>query len=106
MYPRGNFVGTDDGRRMTDDGRRTTDDGRRTTDDGRRTTDDGRRTTDDGRRTTDDGRRTTDNGANGRQREIFIFYLDEVCASFILVLVVQIVRTKKPRKASINIEAK
>ena len=44
--------------------------------------------------------------ANGRQREILIFYLDEVCASFILVLVVQIVRTKKPRKASINIEAK
>ena len=71
--------------------------------------DDGRRTTDDGRRTADDGRRTTDNGANGangRQQEILIFYLDEVCASFILVLVVQIVRTKKPRKASINIEAK
>ena len=57
--------------------------------------------TDDGRRTT-----TTDDMANGRQQEILIFYLDEVCSLFILVLVVQIVRTKKPRKDSINIEAK
>ena len=41
-----------------------------------------------------------DNGANGRQREILIFYLDEVCASFILVLVVQIVHMKKPQLTS------
>ena len=38
--------------------------------------------------------------ANGRQQEIFIFYLDEVCASFILVLVVQIVHMKKPQLTS------
>ena len=44
--------------------------------------------------------------ANGRQREILFFYLDEVCSLFILVLVVQIVLTKKPKKASINIEEK
>jgi hypothetical protein len=51
--------------------------------------------TDDGRRTT-----TTDDMANGRQREILIFYLDEVCSLFTLVLVVQIVHTKKPRLTS------
>ena len=51
--------------------------------------------TDDGRRTT-----TTDDMANGRQQEILIFYLDEVCSLFILVLVVQIVHTKKPRLTS------
>ena len=38
--------------------------------------------------------------ANGRQQEILIFYLDEVCSLFILVLVVQIVHTKKPRLTS------
>ena len=31
--------------------------------------------------------------ANGWQREILFFYLDEVCASFILLLVVQILHT-------------
>jgi hypothetical protein len=31
--------------------------------------------------------------ANGREREILIFYLDEVCALFILVLMVQILHT-------------
>ena len=51
--------------------------------------------TDDGRRTT-----TTDDMDNGRQQEILIFYLDEVCSLFILVLVVQIVHTKKPRLTS------
>jgi hypothetical protein len=38
--------------------------------------------------------------ANGRQREILVFYLDEVCSLFILVLMVQIVHTKKPRLTS------
>ncbi len=53
------------------------------------------KSTDNGRRTT-----TTDDMANGRQREILIFYLDEVCSLFILVLVVQIVHMKKPRLTS------
>jgi hypothetical protein len=42
--------------------------------------------------------------ANGRQREILVFYLDEVCSLFILVLMVCTNCTYE--KASINIEAK
>jgi hypothetical protein len=80
-YLHGDSIGTDDGQRTTDDGRRTMDNGRRMTDNGQRTTDDGQRT-------------MMSTMANGRQREILIIYLDEVCASFILVLVVQIVHTK------------
>ena len=53
---------------------------------------------------TDRQRRQTTT-ANGGQREILIFYLDEVCASFILVLMVQIVHTKKPRLTSKQNEA-
>jgi hypothetical protein len=45
-------------------------------------------------------RQTSTTMANGRQQEIYIFYLDEVCASFILVLVVQIVHMKKPQLTS------
>ena len=62
---------------------------------GQWTMDDGQRMTDNGQRTTEDGQRTMmTTMANGQQREILIIYLDEVCASFILVLVVQIVHTK------------
>ena len=35
--------------------------------------------------------------ANGRQQEILLFYLDEVCASFMLLLVVQILHTDSHR---------
>ncbi len=49
---------------------------------------------------TDRRRRRQATTANGRQREIFIFYLDEVCALFFLVLMVQILHTNKPIGAS------
>ena len=38
--------------------------------------------------------------ANGRQREILNFYLDEVCALFVLFLIVQFLHTKKPQLTS------